>query len=104
MLSAAHAAEYAASLEDQHARRSARPGIYPHLHAPMDVRGLDLVEEARASLELATHAWPASAATRHCHRARPQAHRGAGYRVPDLLIPAWQALPDEPATVAAALS
>ena len=68
-LSAAHAAEYAASLADQHPRRSARRGIYPHLHAPLDVRGLDLVEEARASLELATHAWPASAATRHCHRA-----------------------------------
>jgi hypothetical protein len=29
------------------------------------VRGLDLVEEARASLEFAAHAWPASAATRH---------------------------------------
>ena len=55
-LCAAHAAEYAASLADQHARRSARRGIYPHLHAPLDVRGLDLVEEARANLELATHA------------------------------------------------
>lgn len=98
-LSAAHAAEYAASLADQHARRSARRGIYPHLHAPLDVRGLDLVREARASLELATHAWPASAATRHCHRAA-QLTEELGIGVPDLLIPAWQALLDEPKTVA----
>ena len=77
--------------------------IYPHLHAPLDVRGLDLVEEARASLELATHAWPASAATRHCHRAA-QLTEELGIGVPGLLIPAWQALLDEPATVAAALS
>ena len=60
-------------------------------------------EEARASLELATHAWPASAATRHCHRAA-QLTEELGIGVPDLLIPAWQALLDEPATVAAALS
>lgn len=68
-LSAAHAAEYAASLADQHARRLARHGIYPHLRGPLDGRGLDLIEEARTSLELAAHAWPAQAATRHCYRA-----------------------------------
>jgi hypothetical protein len=89
-LCAAHAAEYAVSLADQRAHRSATRGIYPHLHAPLDVRGLDLVEEARASLELATHAWPASAATRHCHRAA-QLTEELGIGVPDLLIPAWQA-------------
>ena len=33
-LSAAHAAEYAASLADQHARRLARHGIYPNLRGP----------------------------------------------------------------------
>jgi hypothetical protein len=46
-LSAAHAAEYAASLADQHARRLARHGIYPNLRGPLDGRGLDLIEEAR---------------------------------------------------------
>jgi hypothetical protein len=102
-LSAAHAAEYAASLADQHARRLARHGIYPHLRGPLDVRGLDLVEEARASLEFAAHAWPASAATRHCRRAAQLAEE-VGIAVPDLLIPAWQALLDEPETAAAALS
>ena len=65
--------------------------------------GWTSIEEARASLELAAHAWPASAATRHCHRAA-QLTEEVGIRVPDLLIPAWQALLDEPATVAAALS
>lgn len=54
--SAAHAAEYAASQADQHARWLARHGVYPHLRVPLDVRGLDLIEEARASLELAAHA------------------------------------------------
>ena len=98
-LSAAHAAEYAASLADQHARRLARHGIYPHLRGPLDGRGLDLIEEARASLELAAHAWPAQAATRHCHRAAQLAEE-VGIRVPDLLTPAWQALLDEPKTVA----
>jgi hypothetical protein len=53
--------------------------------------------------KLATHAWPASAATRHCHRAA-QLTEELGIGVPDLLTPAWQALLDEPATVAAALS
>src|SRR5262245_17530828 len=102
-LSAAHAAEYAASLADQHARRLARHGIYPHLRAPLDVRGLDLVAQARASLELAAHVWPASAATRHCRRAA-QLAQDVGIGVPDLLIPAWRALLDEPESVAAALS
>ena len=64
---------------------------------------MELVEEARAPLELATHAWPASAATWHCRRAaRLTEELGVG--VPDLLTAAWQALLDEPATVAAALS
>jgi hypothetical protein len=33
-LSAAHVAEYAASLADQHARRLARRGVYPNLRGP----------------------------------------------------------------------
>ncbi len=102
-LSAAYAAEYAASLADQHARQLARQGSYPHLRAPLDVRGLNLVAQARASLELAAHAWPASAATRHCRRAA-QLAQDVGIEVPELLIPVWQALLDEPASVAAALS
>jgi hypothetical protein len=51
-LATAHAAEYAAALADQHARRMARHGIYPYRTAPLDARGLDQVEEARESLEL----------------------------------------------------
>lgn len=92
-LSAAHAAEYAASLAVQHARRLARHGIYPHLRGPLDGRGSDLIEEARANLELAARAWPAQAATRHRHRAAQLAEE-VGIRVPVLLTPAWQALPD----------
>jgi hypothetical protein len=60
---------------------------------------LDLIEEARTSLELAAHAWPAQAATRHCYRAAQLAEE-VGIRVPALLTPAWQALRDEPKPVA----
>ena len=78
-LAAAHAAEYAASLADQHARRLARHGIYPHLRRPLDVCVLGLVEEARASLELAAQAWPPSAATPPLPAAGT-ACRGGGHR------------------------
>jgi hypothetical protein len=69
------------------------------MRGPLDGRGLDLIEEARASLELAARAWPASAATRHCHRAAQLAEE-VGIRVPVLLTPAWQAFLDKPKTVA----
>jgi hypothetical protein len=88
---------------DQHARRLARHGIYPHLRLPLDVRGLDLIEEARASLAVATHAWSGAAAARHGHRAAQLAEQ-VGIEVPDLLVPAWQALLDEPAAIAPALT
>ena len=55
-LAAPLSAEYAASLADQHVRRLTRHGIYPDFKAPLDVRGLDRIKEARASLELAADA------------------------------------------------
>jgi hypothetical protein len=102
-LSAAYAAEYAASQADQHARWLARNGIYPHLRVPLDVRELDLIEEARASLGLAAHARSGAAAAKHCLRAA-QLTEHVGIEVPDLLVPAWQALLDEAAAVPAALT
>jgi len=83
--STAHAAEYAASLTDRQTRRLATQRAYPHLHGPLDGRGMDLVEEARASLELAAHARLASAASRHCPRAA-QVAETVGIEVADLLI------------------
>jgi len=47
-LCAAHAAEYAVSLADQRAHRSARRGIYPPLHAPLDVRGWNSLRKLAA--------------------------------------------------------
>ena len=99
-LATAHAAEYAAALADQHARRMARHGIYPYRTGPLDARGLDQVEEARASLELAAQTpSPALAASHRRRAAELTAATGTG--VPDLLAPAWHALLDEPAARAA---
>jgi hypothetical protein len=46
---------------------------------------MDLIKEARAGLGLAAHARPASAASRHCHRAA-QVAETVDIEVPDLLI------------------
>ena len=102
-LSAAHAAEYAAHQADQHARWLARHGIYPHMRVPLDVRGLDPIKEARASLELAAHCPSRAAATPHCLRATRLAEQ-VGIVVPDLLVPAWQGLLDEATALASALT
>jgi hypothetical protein len=64
---------------------------------------LDLIEEARASLELAAHAWSAQAAVRHCHRAAQLAEE-VGIMMPSLLTPAWQALLGRAQDGSAALS
>jgi hypothetical protein len=99
-LATAHAAEYAAALADQHVRRMARHGIYPYRTGPMDARGLDQVEEAHASLELAAQTPSPALAASHRRRAA-ELTAATGIGVPDLLAPAWHALLDEPAARAA---
>ena len=98
-LSAAHAAEYAASLADQHARRLARHGIYPNLRGPLDGRGVG--PDRGSSHQSGTcRARLASAGGDPALLPRGTARRGGRHQVPDLLTPAWQALLNEPKTVA----
>ena len=98
-LSAAHAAEYAASLADQHARRLARHGIYPNLrgHPGRAWVGPDRGSSHQSGTRRARLA---SAGGDPALPRAAQLAEEVGIRVPDLLTPAWQALLDEPKTVA----
>ncbi|WP_066904271.1 hypothetical protein [Mycolicibacterium houstonense] len=97
-LAAAQAAEYAFDLADQHARRAARHGLYPGGTPPLDARELDLIEEARASLELAAESTDAHIRRNHCLRAQALV-ASAGVVIPELLEPAWTAISDDPGHV-----
>ncbi|WP_152967058.1 hypothetical protein [Mycobacterium heckeshornense] len=101
-LAAAHAAQYASTLADQHARQLARHGSYPggqHLNA----RQLDRIEEARASLELAEHAPTPAIAAQHRRRAH-ELVEAVGIQIPPLLQPGWRALLDRPADPASVVA
>lgn len=93
-LASAQAAEYAFELADQHARRSARHGLYPGGTPPLDARELDLVEEARASLGLASQSTDAHLRRDYHLRARSLI-ASAGLVIPELLEPAWTAITDD---------
>ncbi|KWX20444.1 hypothetical protein AFM11_30130 [Mycolicibacterium wolinskyi] len=93
-LADAQAAEYALDLADQHARRKARHGLYPGATPPLYARKLDLIEEARASLELATQASDSQEARSHRRRAHTLIE-AAQVDIPELLEPAWTTLTDD---------